>query len=393
MSNTIDIWKKYKKIYLIDSGIYSKVFKVKNIKNGYYYAIKEIDKTQNILSNIEKLKELKIENNLIKEIIDTKEYLYIIMELCEYNLENYIKKREDLISINEIREILIQLNNTFKIMLKEKIIHGDLKLNNILISFNKLDKCLIKLSFYDSNQFIKQSNLKSIIINENILTISPEVLKGEEDLSKSDIWSLGIIIYYMLFKEYPYKGKGEIELLKDINSGKVLKLSDNEKLNDLLNKMLKIDKNERISWEEYFNHPFFINQINLPSFDIICKNHSKELIAYCSNCKCNICEDCLKTHPGNTHNVKFFTNIGLSENENEEIDKLIKEIEININSFNQIKKFINNIKSIKDNNSIYNNDDKNNYKQYSIQCLNIIKENIKKIENISLPKIFKWELR
>ena len=168
MSNTTDIWQKYKKIHLIGTGTYGNVYKVKNIQNGYYFAIKEIDKTQNILSNIEKLEELKIENNLIKEIIDTKEYLYIIMELCEYNLENYIKKREDLISINEIREILLQLNNTFKIMLNEKIIHGDLKLNNILISFNKLDKCLIKLSFYDSNQFIKQSNLKSINRNENI---------------------------------------------------------------------------------------------------------------------------------------------------------------------------------------------------------------------------------
>ena len=165
--------------------------------------------------------------------------------------------------------------------------------------------------------------------------------------------------------------------------------------------MLKININERISWEEYFNHPFFINQINLPSFDIICKNHSKELIAYCSKCKCNICEKCLETHPGNTHNVIFFTNIGLSENESEEIDKLIKEIDdikinskiININSFNQIKKFINNIKSIKDNSSIYNNDDKNNYKKYSIQCLNIIKDNIMIIENISLPKIFEWGLR
>ena len=71
----------------------------------------------------------------------------------------------------------------------------------------------------------------------------------------------------------------------------------------------------------------------IPTFDIICKNHSKELIAYCPDCKCNICEDCLKTHPGNTHNVKFFTEIGLSENESEEIDKLIKEIDdIKINS-------------------------------------------------------------
>jgi serine/threonine protein kinase len=121
MSNTTDIWKKYKKINVIGTGTYGKVYKVQNIENGYYYAIKEIDKTQNILSkDIQKLKTIDKENNLIKEIIDTKEYLYIIMELCEYNLENYIKKRENIISINEIREILIQLNSTFKIMRLKK---------------------------------------------------------------------------------------------------------------------------------------------------------------------------------------------------------------------------------------------------------------------------------
>ena len=197
MSNTNDIWKKYKKINVIGTGTYGEVYKVQNIENGYYFAIKEIEKARGVLSkDINKLKTIDKENNLIKEIIDTKEYLYIIMELCEYNLENYIKKREDLISINEIREILIQLNNTFKIMLNKNLIHGNLKLNNILISLNKLDKCLIKLSFYDSNQFIKQSNLKSSNRNKNILTISPEVLKGEKDLSKSDIWSLG----YMEFR-------------------------------------------------------------------------------------------------------------------------------------------------------------------------------------------------
>ncbi len=394
MSNAINIWNKYKKINVIGMGVYGKVYKVQNIQTGYYYAIKEIDKTQNILvNNINILKKLQKDNNIIKEIIDTKDYIYLIMELCDYNLENYIKKREDSISINEIREILSQLNNAFRFMLTEKIIHGDLKLNNILISFNKLDKILIKLSFYDSNTFFQQSNLKSFIINENILTSSPEILYDENDLSKSDIWSLGIIIYYMLFKEYPYKGRNENELLNNILSGKELKLSENEQLNDLLNKMLKTDINERISWEGYFNHPFFINQINLPSFNIICQNHSKEFIAYCSNCKCNICEGCLNNHPRIEHNVKFFNEIGLSKNENEEINKIIQNIETNMNSFNKIKNYINDIKLIKDNSSIYQNDDKNNYKLYSIQCLNIIKEKIMKIENISLPQIFKWSLR
>ena len=43
--------KKYKKINLIGNGIYDKVYKVENIQTEYYYAIKEIYKTQNILSN------------------------------------------------------------------------------------------------------------------------------------------------------------------------------------------------------------------------------------------------------------------------------------------------------------------------------------------------------
>ena len=76
----------------------------------------------------------------------------------------------------------------------------------------------------------------------------------------------------MLNKEYPYNGQTEMLLFKDINSGKKLKKCDNEELNDLINKMLKINVNERISWEEYFNHSFFNNQFNqldLPLFNIL----------------------------------------------------------------------------------------------------------------------------
>ena len=163
MSNITDELKKYgyKEIKVIAKGNSGFVYKVENTETGKYYAIKEINKTQiHIVNEINKLKTLNIGNNLIKEIIETNQNLYIIMELYEYNLEDYIKKREDFISINEIREILIQLNSTFKIIYNEKMIHGDLKLNNILLSFYKIDKCSIKLSFYDSKQFI-QPNLKN----------------------------------------------------------------------------------------------------------------------------------------------------------------------------------------------------------------------------------------
>ncbi len=49
--------------------------------------------------------------------------------------------------------------------------------------------------------------------------MAPEIIKGESYSEISDIWSLGIIIYYMLFKEFPYNRIIEITLFNEINSG------------------------------------------------------------------------------------------------------------------------------------------------------------------------------
>ena len=71
---------------------------------------------------------------------------------------------------------------------------------------------------------------------------------------------MGIIIYYMSFKEYPFKGRNEFQIYKMIESNPVLKKSNDDDLNDLISKMLKINKAERISWDNYFNHSFFKKQ-------------------------------------------------------------------------------------------------------------------------------------
>ena len=239
-------------------------------------------------------------------------------------------------------------------MSDNNIIHRDLKLENILVKYDDIEKTKFTVKLTDfgvSRQLLSISKMCKSHVG-TVVTMAPEILEGEEYNSGCDLWSLGVIIYQLYFKKYPYNSKTEIGILNQIKKcgQNCLQKTEDEKLDNLIIQLLKKNPKERLKWSQYFNHPFFINQINLPSFDIICKKHSEELIAYCSNCKCNICEDCLDNHPGDTHKVIFFTNIGLSENENKEIDELIKEIEININSFNQIKKLINNIKSIQDNN-------------------------------------------
>ena len=55
----------------------------------------------------------------------------------------------------------------------------------------------------------------------------------------------------MLFNEYPYINKEEI-----LNR-KPLQLFKNLELNELLSKILVIEPEKRITWDEYFSHPFF----------------------------------------------------------------------------------------------------------------------------------------
>ena len=272
----------------IGNGTNGIIYKAQNKETKYEVAIKEIDKqcheylTNSILKETEIMNKMKTENSvLIKEIIDSKDYIYIIMELCYCNLEEYIMKRENNLSINEIKEVLIQINNNLKIIENEKIIiYRDLKPSNILISLNKLDKCLIKISNYLNSS------------NHNNYPLSPEILKSGKINDKSGIWNLGIIIYFILNKEYPYNGENKQLILKDIFSEKKLKLSENKHLNDLMNKMLKTNINERISWEEYLNHPFFKENNQFNKFK--CKIHMKDICYYCINCKINICKSCFE---------------------------------------------------------------------------------------------------
>ena len=93
-----------------------------------------------------------------------------------------------------------------------------------------------------------------------ISIIAPEILKyKEENNEKNDLWSLGIIIYILYFKEYPYKGENKLKIIEQINKNKQnFKKTGNSDLDDLIIKLLNDDPQKRISWEDYFNHPFFL---------------------------------------------------------------------------------------------------------------------------------------
>ena len=105
----MDILKNYEEKRKIGIGGYSSIYKAKNIKTKEYVVIKEIDKNKckiNIKELKDEIKKMKLKNSNniinIKEIIEDKNILYLIMDLCSFNLEEYLKMRDEPFSIYEI---------------------------------------------------------------------------------------------------------------------------------------------------------------------------------------------------------------------------------------------------------------------------------------------------
>ena len=280
----------------IGKGFFGEVCKAKNKKTNEVRAIKVIDKEklrkqyynenlskmpedymydyiENFKNEIKYMKIMEGNNgkniNTVKyyEYFNTEKELVIVMELCDNNITKLFekKKREEGLNIEEIYNILNQLNNSFKIMNENKIVHRDLKFENILIKYinkeNK-DKYKVKLADYGiSKQLTNFTHLKTKV--GTLKYEAPEILKGSKDYNeKCDLWSLGIIIYRLYFKKFPYDGETENDILQSIENGTEILKTNNRQLNDIIKKLLIKEPDKRISWKQYFKHPFFINGIN-----------------------------------------------------------------------------------------------------------------------------------
>lgn len=205
------------------------------------------------------------------EYFQTENEFCIVRELMGDNLNKFLFKKGKL-NVKEIYEILLQLNNTFRILYDNNLSHKNLRLENILTKKKEGEKeeYIFKLIGLEFNTKVYELlGRGGIRINERYK--APEILHGdlinqdipEKKLSylyqKADIWSLGVIIFILYFGEFPYEGNKPKEILSNILKNENARLNEinDRELQDLLKKMLKEDKDERIGWEEYFSHKFF----------------------------------------------------------------------------------------------------------------------------------------
>lgn len=92
--------------------------------------------------------------------------------------------------------------------------------------------------------------------------MSPQILRQEKYTFQTDVWSLGITIYYMLFQRLPWNSQKVMGILKEIGEEVIIPEADiSPELRDLLQKMLIIDESARITIEQAAEHEYLRDEI------------------------------------------------------------------------------------------------------------------------------------
>ena len=143
---------------------------------------------------------------------------YIVMEYCDKgDLNSFIKERKEqnnFLPEDEIWKIFIQISIGIGLIHQNKIIHRDLKPLNIFLTI----KGGKKIGDFGVSKLLKNQKKANTFVG-TLYYISPEMINNSYDY-KSDIWSLGCILYELCTFNHAFDGNNQIQICSKIMNGK-----------------------------------------------------------------------------------------------------------------------------------------------------------------------------
>ena len=256
-------------------------FRKKEFSPHKIYAIKSIYKKHLKKRDINSLeKEIDILSSLdhpnisrFYEAFHDENHFNIVMELCRgKSLSKFLKSNGGYLDEKTSRIIIMKILHAVNYCHSFGIVHCDLKPDNIIFEIPKEEaedsdnennyennnQNFLDLKIVDfglSSRIKKNQKLNNAVGTPYF--IAPEILKGEYD-ERCDIWSIGVILYYMLSGEFPFYAEHNYEIFQKIETENpnFWKLNVSENAIDFMKNCLIKNPKKRPSAKDCLQHPW-----------------------------------------------------------------------------------------------------------------------------------------
>ncbi|XP_046614604.1 uncharacterized protein LOC124302451 isoform X1 [Neodiprion virginianus] len=258
LKQRFDIIKK------LGQGTYGKVQLGINKETGQEVAIKTIKKCKieteadliRIRREIQIMSSVQHPNIIhIYEVFENREKMVLVMEYAAGGeLYDYLSERK-VLSEHEARRIFRQISTAVYYCHKHKICHRDLKLENILL--DQIGNAKIA-DFGLSNVFDEQRLLSTFCGSP--LYASPEIVKGTPYHGPEvDCWSLGVLLYTLVYGAMPFDGSNFKRLVKQISQSDYFEPKKPSPASPLIKDMLTVCPTRRADVEKICTH-WWVNE-------------------------------------------------------------------------------------------------------------------------------------
>ena len=255
----------------LGEGAYSMVYKVKRIIDNQIYALKKVKllnlsekEKENSLNEVRILASVK--SNFIvsykEAFFDEKDNtLCLVMEFADngdlYQKIVSHKKSANFMEESDIWRIFIQLVKGLKALHDLKILHRDMKSANVFLFSNGC----AKLGDLNVSKVARRG--LGYTQTGTPYYASPEVWKDKPYDHKSDVWSLGCVLYEMITLRPPFRAKDMEGLFNKVCKGEINKIPEkfSDDLFQIVKYLLQVNSIQRPSCDQILQHPIILKRI------------------------------------------------------------------------------------------------------------------------------------
>uniref|UniRef100_A0A8C8WUB0 non-specific serine/threonine protein kinase n=1 Tax=Panthera leo TaxID=9689 RepID=A0A8C8WUB0_PANLE len=261
---------KYDVIKAIGEGAFGKAFLAKRTSDSKHCVIKEIDfakmPTQEKEASTKEVVLLaKMKHpNIVTFFSSFQENnrLFIVMEYCDGGdlMKRIHRQRGVLFSEDQILSWFVQISLGLKYIHDRKILHRDIKAQNIFLSKNGM---VAKLGDFGIARVLNNSMELARTCIGTPYYLSPEICQNKPYNNKTDIWSLGCVLYELCTLKHPFEGNNLHQLVLKICQAHFAPISPrfSHDLQALISQLFEVSPRDRPSINSILKRPFLENLI------------------------------------------------------------------------------------------------------------------------------------